>query len=244
MTRTTIAILCACTLACVTHIDGDEGFGQPTAGATADPDLTDGPVELTTGAAPGSTGLAETSAAASSEAGTTTLPATSSDDGSAVDSTTSTTGGDPPPACCGSAAAAGCSDAAIETCVCAADPYCCSGAWDIGCVVEIEDEACGACGSDDEVATCEALCTTFVTCAPQLGYADVDTCMQQECLGLLDMAQAEGQTCLDAIARYNACIGLLDCAGFDQYLSQQPAGAFPCAGFQTTLFDTCPFATM
>jgi len=47
--------------------------------------------------------------------------------------------------CCVAHAAAGCSDAAVETCVCAVDPFCCSTQWDATCVDEVASESCGAC---------------------------------------------------------------------------------------------------
>jgi hypothetical protein len=49
-------------------------------------------------------------------------------------------------ACCSPSTASGCSmDAAIEQCVCAEDPYCCTDAWDALCVESIATLGCGAC---------------------------------------------------------------------------------------------------
>lgn len=42
----------------------------------------------------------------------------------------------------------------VETCVCDADPYCCSNAWDSLCVGEVDSLGCGTCGT--EVACCSA----------------------------------------------------------------------------------------
>ena len=55
--------------------------------------------------------------------------------------------------CCVSGAA-GCGDLVVETCVCDADPYCCSNAWDSLCVGEVDSLGCGTCGT--EVACCSA----------------------------------------------------------------------------------------
>lgn len=49
------------------------------------------------------------------------------------------------PACCAPSGAPGCEDAALEACVCAADPYCCDVAWDGLCVQEVGDLCGGAC---------------------------------------------------------------------------------------------------
>jgi hypothetical protein len=39
----------------------------------------------------------------------------------------------------------GCSDAAVEQCVCAVDPFCCATAWDAQCVALVESLGCGSC---------------------------------------------------------------------------------------------------
>lgn len=62
-------------------------------------------------------------------------------------------GGDPPPEdppaeggdCCTAAAAPGCTDAAVEACVCMQDSYCCETAWDALCVDEVGSFGCGTC---------------------------------------------------------------------------------------------------
>lgn len=46
-------------------------------------------------------------------------------------------------ACCMPVRQPGCSDGALEDCVCAADPYCCQMAWDFMCVMAA-NQACGA----------------------------------------------------------------------------------------------------
>jgi hypothetical protein len=47
--------------------------------------------------------------------------------------------------CCAAHATPGCSDATVQACVCAADPYCCNTQWDATCVGEVESEGCGSC---------------------------------------------------------------------------------------------------
>lgn len=48
--------------------------------------------------------------------------------------------------CC--SATGGCADHAVEACVCAADPGCCSGEWDAVCVTLVAALGCGTCKSD------------------------------------------------------------------------------------------------
>ncbi len=40
----------------------------------------------------------------------------------------------------------GCDDAAVQTCVCAVDPFCCETEWDDLCVIGVEFYQCGDCG--------------------------------------------------------------------------------------------------
>ena len=47
--------------------------------------------------------------------------------------------------CCESHAATGCSNAVVETCVCADDDYCCNNAWDDLCVDAVAALDCGTC---------------------------------------------------------------------------------------------------
>jgi hypothetical protein len=47
--------------------------------------------------------------------------------------------------CCIQKTVPGCNNSTIQQCVCAADPYCCSTAWDGICVGEVEDLGCGKC---------------------------------------------------------------------------------------------------
>lgn len=48
-------------------------------------------------------------------------------------------------ACCTAHATPGCSDGPIETCVCAADSFCCDQEWDAMCVAGVETHGCGTC---------------------------------------------------------------------------------------------------
>ncbi len=50
-------------------------------------------------------------------------------------------------ACCQGSASPGCGDPEVQECVCALDPFCCTGSWDSICAQEIESFGCGTCGS-------------------------------------------------------------------------------------------------
>lgn len=49
--------------------------------------------------------------------------------------------------CCVAHAGAGCEDAAVESCVCSENDYCCENAWDQGCVNTVIDGGCGTCSA-------------------------------------------------------------------------------------------------
>jgi hypothetical protein len=53
--------------------------------------------------------------------------------------------------CCQTGHGAGCSNPAIQACVCAVDPFCCDIEWDNICVGEVQGLNCGSCSppSDD-----------------------------------------------------------------------------------------------
>lgn len=62
-----------------------------------------------------------------------------------------TGGGDPPPPeeagdCCTDNGTPGCDDAAVESCVCMQDDYCCNTEWDALCVTQVDSFGCGTCG--------------------------------------------------------------------------------------------------
>lgn len=48
--------------------------------------------------------------------------------------------------CCDAHPSSGCSDPAVEACVCAWDEVCCNAIWDAVCVGAVESQACGRCG--------------------------------------------------------------------------------------------------
>jgi hypothetical protein len=47
--------------------------------------------------------------------------------------------------CCAANMVGGCTDADVQDCVCAVDPYCCLQAWDQMCVDKIDELGCGSC---------------------------------------------------------------------------------------------------
>lgn len=47
--------------------------------------------------------------------------------------------------CCTTSLASGCSDPAIQACVCTADPDCCNRVWDDVCVLFVDELGCGTC---------------------------------------------------------------------------------------------------
>lgn len=47
--------------------------------------------------------------------------------------------------CCTTGHGAGCSVPPVQSCVCAADPYCCNNTWDSICVGEVTSLSCGSC---------------------------------------------------------------------------------------------------
>ncbi len=47
--------------------------------------------------------------------------------------------------CCVGGSGTGCNDQAVETCVCAIDPYCCDVNWDGICAFRVEQYGCGVC---------------------------------------------------------------------------------------------------
>ena len=47
--------------------------------------------------------------------------------------------------CCSAQATPGCSNAAVQACVCAQDAYCCNTAWDSQCASQVQSFGCGSC---------------------------------------------------------------------------------------------------
>jgi hypothetical protein len=62
-----------------------------------------------------------------------------------------------PSDCCDVREQGGCSDDACQTCVCAVDDFCCSGAWD-GTCVDIADNNCASTCQCNPVSTCPGDC--------------------------------------------------------------------------------------
>jgi hypothetical protein len=56
-----------------------------------------------------------------------------------------TCGGGTGGTCCSAHFSPSCSNAAIASCVCAQDPYCCNNEWDSLCVNEVTQYGCGSC---------------------------------------------------------------------------------------------------
>lgn len=63
----------------------------------------------------------------------------------------------PPPAkgdCCeDNPGSMGCVDVAVESCVCAADDYCCDTEWDQVCADQVDSLGCGSCGGNQQQQT-------------------------------------------------------------------------------------------
>jgi hypothetical protein len=57
----------------------------------------------------------------------------------------------------------GCSDAAIEACVCAIDPFCCESSWDEQCVGEVDLLQCGDCDGSGSAECLTEFATSFGT---------------------------------------------------------------------------------
>lgn len=90
--------------------------------------------------------------------------------------------------CC-EAHGAGCRDYAVEQCVCATMPACCTAAWDEACVGAIESLGCGACAPDalcgDGVCEGDENC---VTCGYDCGLCPGACCTAHESPGCQDPA--------------------------------------------------------
>ncbi len=72
--------------------------------------------------------------------------------------------------CCQTHAGQGCADDACETCVCGADPYCCTAAWDLACTVCAAGGPgrAGACVGTD----CASACGCAIACCLPDGTCD------------------------------------------------------------------------
>jgi hypothetical protein len=162
----------------------------------------------TVGDSTGNTTNSSESTAADASAGSSGAVDTSAGDTSAGttagDTTTAgTTGGDVGNCCTPDDHGAGCDVAEINDCVCGEDPVCCDMAWDMFCVMEVNDFGCGTCVLPPQpwdcycTATCNgtAIDTPFQVCgttADDAAPAGTMACEQ----ALMDMSCME-TTCSD-----------------------------------------------
>jgi hypothetical protein len=105
-------------------------------------------------------------------------------------------GGSSSGTCCSIQTTPGCSNASIQSCVCATDSYCCTDEWDDICVDEVDTEGCGTCGAGGGGGTGGGTST----CSVELTDPLCNACMQQACC-----APAEG--CFNN----TSCSALINC---------------------------------
>lgn len=129
-------------------VGGGSSSESSGAAATTAPITTDPTNGIETGI--GDTGLGDTGLG---DTGDTIGPLGESSSGGPVDTGLDTGAGSG--TCCTAGLSPGCSEAAIETCVCSFDDYCCSTAWDSTCVTEANDCG-GACGGGGASSCCVA----------------------------------------------------------------------------------------
>jgi hypothetical protein len=80
--------------------------------------------------------------------------------------------------CCTPHTSSGCDTAAIETCVCAQDAFCCSGQWDATCVEEVGNFLCApACTPDDADGPC---CMAHAGSGCEINSVEMCVCMADE----------------------------------------------------------------
>lgn len=73
---------------------------------------------------------------------------------------------------------AGCDDSAVEACVCAADSFCCSTAWDAMCVSKVGTLLCGgSCDPDDADGPC---CTAHAGTGCEVNTVETCVCAMDE----------------------------------------------------------------
>ncbi len=110
-----------------------------------------------------------------------------------------------PESCCLEHESYGCLDAAVQSCVCADLPYCCTDAWDLGCATAADNcGSCdGACCAANSSAGCEdesteaCVCAQYPECCQQPWD---DDCAQQ--VALLGCDDCEGLiTCDDGVCQ-------------------------------------------
>lgn len=145
----------------------------------------------------------------------------------------------PPPQgdCCADTVAAGCTNETCETCVCAADDFCCTTSWDGACV----DTAVVACPLECECG--EFTCVGAVNCA--LGCDAGDTTCVDGCIGATDAAEqgfaadfvgcllANGCDLAEDQATFDACVAA-NCDAQEDLCFNGPAGVGGCCAANGT----------
>ncbi len=124
--------------------------------------------------------------------------------------------------CCAAQTGPGCGDAAVSSCVCGQDSYCCSVTWDAYCVTEVEEFGCGSCGGAGDA--CPGYTGTSYCCKKgdpcgwgSDGLCDCDsTCDwdQDDCgggTGCGDGKCGAGETCTSCPEDCGYCAGTGDC---------------------------------
>lgn len=105
--------------------------------------------------------------------------------------------------CCTAAAGFGCNEPDLQDCVCAADPFCCTSAWDELCVSHVEILSCGSC---DMPGPAGIDVSSLDCCLPHEGVGCADPTLARCVCGsdpfCCDVAW--DQVCVDAIAD-NGC---------------------------------------
>lgn len=128
-------------------------------------------------------------------------------------------GGSSSGTCCTPKLTPGCSNASIQSCVCATDSYCCTDEWDDICVDEVDTEGCGTCGGSGTGGTGGG----SGTCSVQLTDPLCNACMTQACC-----APAEG------------CFNDAGCSSLINCIVTACPGAASVADFSQCADSSCP----
>jgi hypothetical protein len=115
--------------------------------------------------------------------------------------------------CCDATTTPGCPEGpACETCVCAADPFCCETAWDEFCVGEAETGCSAECGCTATALTCVETVNCHIGCAGDVACGDA-------CDLAADPAELAAATALFTCIEVNLCLETPDQAAFDACLA-------------------------
>jgi hypothetical protein len=117
-----------------------------------------------------------------------------------------------PLTCCDAQPTAGCTDAACEACVCAADPFCCSAQWDSLCVSAAANSCSADCGCAPGLFGCIDAASCALGCSNNLC---VEQCFTQAATDSLVATQGLYSCVID-----NGCLDLPTTAEFDACLLQ------------------------